>query len=359
MSSSTLNSWMRAPVGHRELIEGMWRSAREGRLSHAFGFFGPRGVGKYLAARWFAAGLLCKDPNSERPGPPCGECGACKRVDAESHSDVYVLDPSVLNLETIRVQDVVQRDDSERKTVDEFLILKAAEGGARVVLIRDFDRANAFAQNALLKTLEEPGAGVALILESSAPARLVGTVKSRIVNVVFDRLTEDATTTALTELGFDARSRERFGRWCRGAPGRAIEMSALGVEAMVGLIERALAGEDAFVLLPELAGIKAEFPGKTPSVQNRARGRFFLDLILEVVRDLNRVAGGQAPTHVAFGELARPEVLANPARLRRAVDLCLASRQDVDMNLAPDAACERALLALATISKRVNRKERV
>ena len=356
MSSEPQISWLRAPIGQREQIEGLWRSAREGRMSHAFGFFGPRGVGKFLSARWFTAGLLCSDPNSPRPGPPCGTCGPCKRVEADSHPDVYLLDPVALGIDPIRIRDVVKRDDSERKTVDEFLMLKAAECGYRVVVLRDFERANASAQNSLLKTLEEPGDDVVIILESSAPARLVGTVKSRIVTVVFDRLSVESTRQALGELGFDSALSDKFSRWCHGAPGRAAEMNALGAEFMLGLIERALGGEDALALVQELSTVEAEFLGKTPSIKNRARARFFLDLVLEVCVDLQRAGGGLDPRKLAYGDLCG--VIQSPAAgrgalrssgLRRAVDLCLNARQDVDMNLTPDAACERALIALGLV----------
>ncbi len=356
MSSERKESWMSGPVGQSEQVEGLWRAARAGRLSHAFGFFGPRGVGKFLAARWFAAGLLCKDSNTPRPGPPCGVCGSCKRVESGNHPDVYTLDPIALGIDPIRVRDVVKREDSERQTVDEFLMLKAGEGGYRVVLLRDFERGNAHAQNALLKTLEEPGSDVVLILESSAPSRIVGTVKSRIVNVVFDRLTLEATTNALLPMGFSKAHSAKLGRWCHGAPGRALEMSRLGADKMLGLIERALAGENALTLVSDLSGLKADFQGDTPSKQSRARARFFLDLVLEVCADLNRAAAGCEPADLAFGDLAAPLNLtqqglgaSRSSRLRHSVDLCLAARQDVDMNLSVDAACERALLALAAI----------
>lgn len=351
---------MQAPIGQREQIEGLWRAAREGRLSHAFGFFGPRGVGKFLSARWFAAGLLCKDSESPRPGPPCGFCGPCKRVEVGSHPDVFVLDPVALGIDPVRVQHVVKRDDSERQTVDEFLMLKAGEGGYRVVILRDFDRANMQAQNALLKTLEEPGGDVVIVLESSAPARLVGTVKSRIVTVAFERLSLPDTHEALNQLDSKPGVWDSLARRCHGAPGRAAEMLAFEAEPMLELIERALAGEDALALVGELSGLKADFLGDTPSKKVRARARFFLDLILEVCADLNRAAGGQAGDTLAYGDifsrvssLGRGRGALRSSGLRQAVDLCLAARQDVDMNLTPDAACERALIALGQVNEAV------
>lgn len=357
-SDETRYSWMCAPVGQQEQIEGLWRAAREGRLSHAFGFFGPRGVGKFLSARWFAAGLLCKDADTPRPGPPCGRCGPCKRVEIGSHPDVFVLDPVALGLDPVRVQHVVKRDDSERQTVDEFLMLKAGEGGYRVVVLRDFDRANMQAQNALLKTLEEPGPDVVIILETSAPARLVGTVKSRIVTVAFERLPFEQTQEALASLDAKPGAWKGLARRCHGAPGRAAEMLALEAEPMLDLIGRALAGESALALVGELAKLKADFLGDTPSKKVRARARFFLDLVLEVCADLNRAAAGKPCDMLAYGDFCgriQPSATGRGALrssgLRQAVDLCMAARQDVDMNLTPDAACERALIALSRVNE--------
>lgn len=364
MSSPTERDWMAAPVGHEDRVEGLWRAAREGRLAHALGFFGPRGVGKYMAARWFAGGMFCADTTSPRPGAPCGTCGPCSRIRAGTHPDVYVLDPDALGLNIVRVQDVVHRDDSDRPTLDEFLALKAGEGGYRVVILRDFDRANPQAQNALLKTLEEPGPGVVLVVESSAPAKLVGTVKSRLVDVVFERLDRTSTSRALETAGLDDETARRLSRISRGAPGRALELERLCAHPMLELIERALRGEDAVVLLSELASLEGEFPGRQPSEKNRARARFFLDLILEVCTDLLRAASGVDAKSLAHGALATAfsvnesfagaAAAAPRAPLRQAVDLCLDARQDVDMNLSPDAACERALLALARVAERAH-----
>ena len=73
------------PLGHSALIQSLWRAAQRQRLGHALLFSGPDGIGIFLAAQWLAAGLLCE----RGPGQPCGVCGACKRVRADSHADVF------------------------------------------------------------------------------------------------------------------------------------------------------------------------------------------------------------------------------------------------------------------------------
>ena len=87
------------PVGHGSLLEGLWSAARARRLSHALLFTGPEGVGKFLAARALAWGLLC----AAGPGRPCGRCGPCKRFAAESHADVFVIDADSEEEEQIKI----------------------------------------------------------------------------------------------------------------------------------------------------------------------------------------------------------------------------------------------------------------
>ena len=81
------------PVGHAGAVRSLWHAAEVGRLPHALCFEGPEGIGKFRAALWFAAGLLC----SEGPGEPCGACGPCKRVSSGgaggNHPDLLVIDP--------------------------------------------------------------------------------------------------------------------------------------------------------------------------------------------------------------------------------------------------------------------------
>ena len=81
------------PLGHAQTVEGLWRAAARGRLAHALLFEGQEGVGKFVAMRWFAAGLMCQGG----PGAPCGRCGPCKRLssggESSNHPDLLVLDP--------------------------------------------------------------------------------------------------------------------------------------------------------------------------------------------------------------------------------------------------------------------------
>ena len=174
----------RAPRGHLPFLEGLWRAAADGRLPHAVLLTGPEGIGKYLSARWLALGLLCESG----PGRPCTICGPCKRAMSGNHPDLFLIDAPAVGQDRITVAFVTPRErrsdtDYDGVAIGEFLSLRPMEGGWRIVLIREVERMNEQAQNAFLKTLEEPGNQTLLVLESATPGRLLDTVRSRVVTV--------------------------------------------------------------------------------------------------------------------------------------------------------------------------------
>lgn len=331
-----------APLGHAASIRGLWRAARAGRLAHALLFRGPRGIGKFLAAEWLARGLLCASPGER----PCGECGPCKRFRSDSHPDVFVLDGVDEGQETIPIGAITPRPEDSRPSVSEFLELRALESGYRIVLVREADRMASAAQNALLKTLEEPGMDVVIVLESARPDLLLPTVKSRCVQVRLRALALSEVESVLAAHGLDAARARVLARWSGGSPGTALRIAARAGEEMRGVLVRVLSGElDPTRGAAAIDAAAGEFPGATPSASARMRARAFLELSTDVLRDLHRARCDAAAETLPHGDLAPLARTRTSAAWRAALDHCLTARQDVDLNLAPDAAVERVLLS--------------
>lgn len=335
------------PLGHAATVRGLWRAARAGRLAHALLFRGPRGVGKYLAAEWLAQGLVCSafvaDPDG---GRPCGICGACKRFQSGSHPDVFVLDGVDENQEVIPVAQITPRSDDTRPNIGEFLALRAMESPYRVVLVREADRLHVNAQNALLKTLEEPGVGVVIVLETARTDLLLPTVKSRCVQVRLRALDAREVATVLAAHGVDGDRARTLARWSGGSPGAALLCASRGGEEMRDVLVRVISGElDAARGASAIDSAEGEFPGATPTAVARARARAFLELSTDVVRDLYRARCGADPQTLPHGDLAPLAATRAATHWRARLDHCLVARQDVDLNLAPDAVIERVLLA--------------
>jgi DNA polymerase-3 subunit delta' len=338
------------PRGHEELVRGLWRAARSQRLAHFVLFSGPDGAGKWLAARWFAAGMLC----ANGPGDPCGACGPCRRVAAGSHADLLVLDPLSAEVERIPVAWITGGDDAPPEWIENFLALKSAEGGWRIVLLREAARmahGQNHAQNALLKTLEEPAPGTLLLLETARPDRLLTTIRSRALHVTLSAPGLDVTQAVLAAHGIDAALARELARWSRGAPGAALALHARSAHASRALLLEVLRGRAApAAALQQLWELEMELGAGTDKAQQRERAAILLEQALGLALDARRAGAGAATETLIHGDLGSELAELWPARrpaLAEARLLELArARTDIASNLAPETALERGLMAL-------------
>jgi DNA polymerase-3 subunit delta' len=173
-------------VGHDEAV-AMLKDAMAGeRVTHAWLFTGPPGIGKLHTARVFAAALNC-------PAGGDGTCDTCRRILRGVHPDVHVIVPEGDNL---LVEDVrAVREEASRTH---------HEAPVGVFILDEADRMTEAAANALLKVLEEPPPGVVFVLVVRSAEALVGTVPSRARVLPFVSLSLAELTAALgQDLGLD------------------------------------------------------------------------------------------------------------------------------------------------------------
>jgi len=349
------------PLVHAATIQGLWRAARAGRLPHAILFEGRAGIGKYMAAKWFAMGCLC----ARGPDEPCGSCGPCKRVLSGgahgNHADLFVLDPEDPFLagdfersQQIRIGRIAYRpEDGELDHPDycvgRFLDLSRSEGGFRPVLIREAQRMNEAAQNALLKTLEEPRAGTVMVLETHRSSLLRPPVKSRCIRIRFDPLTPAQCEGVLQESGLEPAAARELARLAGGSPGQALAMARNGTREICARLAAVARGErDPLEVGAELWELEVELPGKTPAASERERARVVLELAQALLADAWRARAGVAPEQLAHGDVAAGLAEhASERELHARGEALLGARADVDRNLAPAAVLQRALLVLA------------
>jgi DNA polymerase-3 subunit delta' len=151
------------------------------RLPNGILLSGMAGLGKFDLALNFAQSLLCETP--ENSGEACGQCPACHWFAQGSHPDFRLLQPDSLSQEA--AEDEKGKKPSKQISVEQvrgladFVGMTSHRGGHRVVLVYPAESMNINAANALLKSLEEPPAGLVFILVSHQPQQLLPTIRSR------------------------------------------------------------------------------------------------------------------------------------------------------------------------------------
>ena len=202
------------------VYDGLLRTLEEGTFVHAYLISGMEGRGKKTLARLMAQYLLC---TGERK--PCGCCPSCMQMLEDNHPDLVTVQPGKpistqvdAGRKTIPVEDI--------RAVIEITGRHTFEGGRRVVIIRQADKMTPGAQNALLKTLEEPVAGTVFLLVTDMPELLLPTIVSRCRSLKLRPWPDDVILDVLKKRGVaDTRAREAL-HVSGGSIGRAIAVAA-------------------------------------------------------------------------------------------------------------------------------------
>ncbi|MEP7379787.1 MAG: DNA polymerase III subunit delta' [Chloroflexota bacterium] len=291
--------------GQTTAVELVRRAVETERPPHALLLVGPTGVGKTTLALDLAAGLLCLavDPAAR----PCRECAACRKVAHGNHPDLHVLAPEGAG-QQIRVAQI--------QGLASDLALLPLEGRFRLAIIETAHRMNVDAQNAILKTLEEPPAKVVLILCADDSAGLLPTVVSRCARARLGPVGGAPIAQLLSEHGLaDAARAASLARLAGGRPGVAL---ALAAQPEASVVQSRLAGE-----LLDLLGA------------NRRRRLAAPAELLTDAAELLRVTGGR-PQEESKPRRASGSGAAkiSPAERRAAAGQLLAVWRDVARDLA-------------------------
>jgi DNA polymerase-3 subunit delta' len=174
------------------------------RPHHAYVFAGPEGSGKSLAARAFAAALLCHDGG-------CGRCRDCRLALDDRHPNEFVVEPEGRDIHVDTIRHEVWHPASRT----------APEPGRKVFLLREADRLSPAAADTLLKVLEEPPADTVFLLMSARAHELPETIWSRCHVVTFAALPESFVVRQLEAEGVDGVRARLAARLAGGNLGRA------------------------------------------------------------------------------------------------------------------------------------------
>jgi len=317
-----------AIAGHRPVLDLLSRAVARGTLPPSLVFAGPGGVGKRLTAVALAQALNCHDGDIGEPmslgKDACGTCASCTRIARGVHADVLFIQPG--DSGTIKVDQV--RDAIDRTAYRPF------EGRRRVVIVDEADALLSEAQNALLKTLEEPPPASVFVLVTARPDMLLPTVRSRCHRLRFGPLAAaDVAAILIRDHGFAETDARAAAAASDGSVGRALDEDAGEViearDAAARLLKAAAITTDP---RRRLDGAKAILAGISPDDLRDELSRRLL-AVSALLRDIGLL-------HAQGGEdaLANTDLAADLRTLQR--------HFDAGRTLDAFAAVDRGLSAL-------------
>jgi DNA polymerase-3 subunit delta' len=385
------------------LVPGQDRAAavlreacERGEVGHAWAFLGPPGVGQQQAARALAAALNCDPPSVEHPRQirresstqprPCGSCSACDRILRGAHPAYWELERT----------GAFHRVDDVRGAWLPAAYRTVGEGRVKVLRIVDADRMNETAANAFLKALEEPPEGTVWILDLADPDELPDTILSRCRTVRFAGWGPEHLRGEAARLGLEpGPDLELAVRACMGSPRTLWRLAGPGgLDALRRhrSLPRRLRDEgpgSALVAAKELdetvrrqvstrrdegraalAQLAAAYGDEVPrpvakqleaQVTREEREakistlQAALDDLTGWLRDCLFVASGGDPADAIHRDAA--DALRDDAatlghrRLLAAVDLVLAARESLEVNVQPQLAVESLLLSIHALGR--------
>ncbi len=207
-------------------------------IAHGYLFTGTGGAGKKTFARRLAQSLLCQAPHPAGILGYDGTCTSCKLIGKTETRHPDLLE-SVGALKIGETDEALGFHETEAITSRDLvrqLSLQSYSGGFRVFILGDVDFASPAAANALLKFFEEPPASVVLLVTSSTPARLLSTIRSRLIEIRFPSLSAAQVEAILREHGFGEERAKLGAGLSQGSATRAMDALAEEEEHLRGQV---------------------------------------------------------------------------------------------------------------------------
>ena len=200
-------------VGHRDIIQYMRDAIEQDKVSHAYILNGQRGSGKKLLAKLFAMALQCESGKSE----PCGECRSCIQTNNGNQPDIITVrheTPSSISVDDVRQQ------------INGDIMIKPYSSPYKIYIVPEADLMTVQAQNAILKTIEEPPEYAIIFLLTENADSLLPTIRSRCVMLKLRNIKDKLVKKYLMEqMQIPDYQAELCAAFAQGNIGRAIMLA--------------------------------------------------------------------------------------------------------------------------------------
>lgn len=201
-------------LGHDMIKEHLQKAIKVGKISHAYILTGEEGMGRKSLANAFALTLLCEKGMSE----PCMVCHACKQVLSGNHPDLIYVSHDKPN--SIGVDDI-------REQIQDTIMIRPYSSYYKIYIVDDAEKMTVQAQNALLKTIEEPPSYAVILLLTTNQEAFLPTILSRCVQLKLKPLKDFVVKEYLTEaLKVSEEDADVYAAFARGNLGKAIYIAS-------------------------------------------------------------------------------------------------------------------------------------
>ena len=197
-------------LGNEKIRHQLRESITKQSISHAYILAGDKGIGKSKIAREFAMELICEKHTG------CGECPACRQFLADAYPDFFYMDAE--GKESIGI-------DRIRENIVNDVSIRPYHGKVKIYIIDEADKMTVGAQNALLKTIEEPPEYVVILLLVRNISLLLETIRSRCIKLLLSAVSNDRIKKWLVEKGTSEDLATVVASYSNGAPGIAKAMA--------------------------------------------------------------------------------------------------------------------------------------
>lgn len=201
-------------IGHDKVKDHLRKAIEYHKISHAYILSGEEGMGKKTLADAFAMTLLCERSDKE----PCLQCHACKQMMSGNHPDVIRVThekPGSIGVDDIRTQ------------INDTIYIKPYSSSYKIYLVDEAEKMTPQAQNALLKTIEEPPAYAVIMLMTTNQELFLPTILSRCIQLKLRPLKDTQVSDYLKEtMGIPEEKADVFAAFARGNLGKAIHLAS-------------------------------------------------------------------------------------------------------------------------------------
>ena len=332
VADNNISAW---PVwGHDHAVKEL-RAASIRGPHHAYILSGFNSLGKSTLATLFAQSLLCTQPPSA--GVPCLECSACRRVDRGTHPDcsTWDLERQAKTAEKAAVSRNLSLNIQTVRGITSSVSMRPMESRYRIVIVDDVETMQETAQEAFLKTLEEPPAYAVILLLTTDAELLLETILSRAITVHLQNVTMERIRQGLLARGAPADRAQVIAEASDGRPGWAIR--ALADDTLLTTrVEQQQAADrwidsDRYHQLVEAIRLGDAFGKDRESVFARLEAvqRQWRNRLIETVEE-------------------NPDDISTRLQALKSIDLCF---RDLDANVRPKLALQTMVLQWPTSNR--------